>query len=205
MKAADVGGRQGFGPVAPERDEPVFHHDWERDVFALTLAMGGTGAWTLDRSRYMRETLPPAQYYGASYYEIWFAALERLLADSGVTGEASARPHPLKGGDVRARIAAGGPTSRPGPEAMFSPGDRVTVRLGHPQHHTRVPHYVRGRTGRITAQHGCHVFPDTNAHGKGENPVPLYTVTFDAADLWGPDTTASEIAMDLFEPYLVAA
>jgi len=33
--------------------------------------------------------------------------------------------------------------------------------------------------------HGIHVFPDTNAHGQGEQPQPLYSVRFDARELWG--------------------
>ena len=43
-----MGGQHGFGPVEPEPDEPVFHAEWERRAFALTLAMGATGEWNLD-------------------------------------------------------------------------------------------------------------------------------------------------------------
>ena len=39
----------------------------------------------------------------------------------------------------------------------------------------------------IESLHGCHVFPDSNALGEGENPQWLYTVRFNARDLWGPD------------------
>ena len=53
--------------------------------------------------------------------------------------------------------------------------------------HTRLPRYVRGRAGTIESLHGCHVFPDTNALGEGENPQWLYTVRFNARDLCGPD------------------
>ena len=31
----DLGGMQGFGPVEREENEPVFHADWERHIFAL--------------------------------------------------------------------------------------------------------------------------------------------------------------------------
>ena len=37
--AHDMGGVKGFGPVVPEPNEPVFHGDWERRAFALTVAM----------------------------------------------------------------------------------------------------------------------------------------------------------------------
>ena len=35
----DLGGQMGFGPVAPEIDEPVFHAGWERRALGLTLAI----------------------------------------------------------------------------------------------------------------------------------------------------------------------
>ena len=37
--AQDMGGMHGFGPVEPEPNEPVFHAEWEKRAFALTLAM----------------------------------------------------------------------------------------------------------------------------------------------------------------------
>ena len=77
--AHDMGGTHGFGPVVAEPDEPPFHADWERRVFALTLALGASGAWNIDMSRSARENRPPADYLGKSYYELWLAGLERLL------------------------------------------------------------------------------------------------------------------------------
>jgi nitrile hydratase len=35
----DMGGMDGFGAVVPEQDEPVFHADWERRLFALSQAL----------------------------------------------------------------------------------------------------------------------------------------------------------------------
>ena len=52
--AHDLGGMHGFGAVDIERDEPVFHSDWERKAFALTLAAGFLGKWNIDMSRYAR-------------------------------------------------------------------------------------------------------------------------------------------------------
>ena len=72
----DLGGQMGFGVVAPEKGEPVFHADWEKRALGVTLAAGAMGAWTLDESRHARESLHPADYYASSYYEIWIEALE---------------------------------------------------------------------------------------------------------------------------------
>lgn len=213
----DMGGRQGFGPVAPEKGEPVFHADWEKRALALTLAMGAAGKWTLDESRHARETLPPAEYLLFSYYEIWIAALTKLLirhglvteeeASSGVpTTPAASVKGVLQADAVADVLSRGGPTDRSSvAPARFAPGDRVTARLQSPPGHTRLPAYATGRPGRVHAVHGVHVFPDTNAHGGGEHPQWLYSVRFAAHDLWGPDTTASDIFVDLWEPYLDAA
>ncbi len=76
----DLGGQMGHGPVRPEIDEPLFHAAWERRALAITLAMGATGSWTIDESRHARESLPPAIYLNASYYEIWIRALENCCS-----------------------------------------------------------------------------------------------------------------------------
>jgi hypothetical protein len=81
--AHDLGGMHGFGPVEPEPDEPVFHAEWERRAFALTLAMGAWRRWNLDMSRSIREQMPPAEYLATTYYEHWLFGLERLLVDKG--------------------------------------------------------------------------------------------------------------------------
>ena len=81
--AHDMGGMQPVGPIAPEQDEPVFHDEWERRAFALTLAMGFQGGWNLDQARYAREDTLPADYLARSYYQIWLAALERLIVENG--------------------------------------------------------------------------------------------------------------------------
>src|SRR5690606_23034114 len=67
----DLGGQMGFGPVAPETDEPFFHAEWEKRALGVTLCAGAMGHWNIDESRHARESLHPAVYYGSSYYEIW--------------------------------------------------------------------------------------------------------------------------------------
>ena len=94
--AHDLGGMQGFGPIDPERDEPVFHQEWERRVFALNLAMGAWGKWTIDMGRYVREQMPPAEYLATSYYEHWLFGLEKLVVEHGF----------LTREEIEARVAA---------------------------------------------------------------------------------------------------
>ncbi|WMS41096.1 nitrile hydratase subunit beta [Acuticoccus sp. MNP-M23] len=201
----DLGGAHGFGPVVPETDEPVFHAAWERSAMALSVLMGPAGLWSLDRSRFARESLPAADYYTFSYYEIWTAGLEQLVAEAGIAeGTATPPRRVLRAEDVRPAMDKGFSAERTGPAPRFAVGDAVRVKPMNPAHHTRAPRYCRGKVGRITRVHGVHVFPDTSAHNEGENPQPLYNVAFAAADLWGPDTTAANVHLDLFEPYLDA-
>lgn len=195
LSHADLGGRDGFGPVQPEPEDLRFHHDWERHALALTLAMGATGQWNIDQSRSARETLP--DYARLGYYQIWLAALEKLMAERGLVGAdelAAGRPlHParpvarvLRAADVPAVLARGSSTDRPAPApARYVVGDRVRTRAEQPDHHSRIPGYVRGRAGRIERLHGAHVFAESNARGLGEAPQHLYTVVFDGATLWG--------------------
>lgn len=86
--AHDLGGMHGFGPIDPEPDEPVFHAEWERRAFAITLAMGAYGAWNLDMSRYARERMEPGEYLCTSYYEHWLFGLQLLLTEKGFLSEA---------------------------------------------------------------------------------------------------------------------
>jgi nitrile hydratase len=80
----DMGGMHNLGPLEVERDEPWFHHPWERRAFALTLATGALGEWNLDMSRFARERIPAAEYLVASYYEKWLLGMERLLVERGL-------------------------------------------------------------------------------------------------------------------------
>jgi nitrile hydratase beta subunit len=212
--AQDLGGMQSFGPIRPEADALIFHADWERHALAITLAMGAAAKWNIDMSRAARESLPPAQYLASSYFEIWFEGLKKLLLDTGlVTAEEIASgvsrsagmpvPRVLMASEVAAALRRGSPVDRPAlTEARFKVDDEVLTRQLNPSTHTRLPRYCRGRRGRVIAVHGPHVFPDTNAIGLGEQPQWLYTVRFDASELWGKDTTAASVCVDCWEPYL---
>ena len=82
LSHADLGGRDGYGPVTPEPEGELWHEPWEPRALALTLAMGATGAWNIDQSRSARETLP--DYAQLGYYRIWLAALQRLMIERGL-------------------------------------------------------------------------------------------------------------------------
>lgn len=211
----DMGGMHGMGPVAPEADEPVFHHEWEGRVHAINLASPTRG--NIDAGRHRIELLPPPDYLRMSYYEKWLARVEQLLLTGGFVTEAElasgrADPNAPKSTPVRPASTVSAAMTAPysyvrdaGP-AVFAVGERVRARNLHPVGHTRLPRYVRGRVGVIERGHGAHVFPDSHAHGHGEDPRHLYTVRFAARELWGPEaSTRDSVSLDLWEPYLERA
>ena len=210
----DMGGMHGFGKVEPEPNEPVFHADWEGRCLALNRAMGYTGVWTIDQTRAAIEALPPDVYLSSSYYRKWELRLENMLVQLGLAGadelEAghALRPgKPLKrklnAADVPNTLTRGSFRRPPRTPARFKPGDQVRTKNIHPQTHTRLPRYARGRIGTIEALRGCCVFPDTVAIGKGEDPQWLYTVLFEGRELWGENTEPSlKVSIEAFEPYL---
>jgi nitrile hydratase subunit beta len=216
--AQDLGGMMGFGPIAPETNEPVFHSDWERRACAVTIAAGACGLWTLDESRSVRESLPPAEYLAKTYYDVWITALEKLAVAHGMVSRAELAagraltpppeaPRKATAAQIAAGIARGTAYDRqPSAPAAFAVGQRVRARMMNPSGHTRLPRYARGRVGEVAAMRGVFVFPDTNARRAGENSQWLYTVRFAARELWGPEGDArSTVTIDAFEPYLEPA
>jgi nitrile hydratase beta subunit len=219
--AHDLGGMHGFGPVVLEPDEPVFHAEWERRVFALALAMPVWRRWNIDTLRFAREQMPPAEYLATTYYEHWLWGLEQLLERDGLVtrtdidqrvregGHPTAQPLTPKPGALRpdgvARLLRNRRAARlddPVPP-KFKAGDTVVARNMTPVGHTRIPRYVRGRRGVVDRDHGVFIFPDTHAAGLGRKPQHVYSVRFQAQELWGPDGHPRDaIYVDLWDDYL---
>jgi nitrile hydratase subunit beta len=83
----------------------------------------------------------------------------------------------------------------------YDAGARVRVRTDDPDHHTRVPRYVRGHTGEVLAVLGRWKFPDDSARGLEPPRVQTcYAVRFSASDLWGSGDHT--VTVDLWESYL---
>ena len=221
--AHDLGGMHGFGPVDIERDEPVFHHEWERRAFAITLAAGFLGKWNIDMSRYAREQMPPAEYLASTYYEHWLFGLEKLLDDTRLVSRAELQAA-LKGGAVQAAVPAAGVrvlaardveaelrksrASKADEDVppRFNVGDRVRTVNINPIGHTRLPRYARDKRGVVTLDHGVWVFPDTNGSGRGRKPQHCSSVRFEARELWGAGAMSRDaIHIDLWDDHLVPA
>ena len=189
----DLGGRHGFGDSLADRDEGVFHAEWEARAFALASLLLGTGSFNIDEFRHAIERLDPVTYLGDGYFGRWLGATELLM------NEASGAPTP---GRYAFRSAARSLLRAP----RFAVGEGVTTRNLHRGGHTRLPAYGRARRGTIAIVHGGWVFPDTHAHGHGECPETVYAVRFTGEELWGDVAEArTEVHIDLFESYLEPA
>jgi nitrile hydratase len=90
--------------------------------------------------------------------------------------------------------------------ARFKAGDAVRTRNFNPTGHTRLPRYARGKRGTIEAVRDGFVFPDSNAHGQGENPQWVYTVVFEGTEIWGEGADPTlVVSIDAWESYLEPA
>lgn len=210
----DMGGMDGFGKVEAEQDEPVFHVDWERRVFAMTQALAYSGAWNIDMSRYSQERIAPQVYLSASYYKRWGIGLEMLLLELGLvdpvelaSGRANqpgiALPRRLTPANIDTALRRPSFARPADVPPRYEPGARVRARNIHPRSHTRLPRYARGRVGIVDALRGFHVFPDTVAVDRHENPQWLYTVVLDSRELWGDAADPTfKVSIEAFESYL---
>lgn len=212
----DLGGMHGFGAIEAEHDEPPFHAAWEGRAGGLLEVMTFPAGFTVDRFRYLRETLRPDFYLTQNYYEQWIYIAEQALLEAGMISPAEL---------ARGRAEAPKRTDAMRPEAVwaflhdrahsgrdvegaprFAVGQRVQARTMQPAGHTRLPRYARGKTGSIVSHHGAHVLPDASAHGRGDIAQHLYTVRFAAPELWGEGANPRDsVHLDLWESYLEPA
>lgn len=218
----DMGGLHGFGLVVQEKNEPVFHSYWESRIFCITQVLDTKEIWNLDEHRHEIELMNAADYITAGYYGRWLFAMERLLARKDIlrSEEVQRRVDELHGGvsplsppDSSSRgwplrdeskVRWGAWRHEQTVQPRFSVGDSVRVRNIHPEGHTRVTAYARGKVGvvdRVNAEPW--VFPDTRAHYRGENTQAVYGVRIAATELWGPHAeTNTWVFIDLSEDHL---
>ena len=201
----DLGGMHGFGRVEPEQNEPVFHAAWEGRMFALLSAVPFAVQYGDDQFRPAVEKMPPEDYLASNYYEKWYTALMALLNERGALAEHYA----ADGAAVRASavipaIMGGASQARPDAKVAqrLKAGDRVMTRATMGSGHNRLPRYARGKIGVVESVHGAFLVADRNATGD-QTPEMLYTVRFEAMELWGPEASAGDaLSLDLWDCYL---
>ena len=197
----DLGGKQGFGPVAysPETRE-VFHEPWEKRANALYSLAVKLGVFNMDEYRHAIERMEPRHYLGAGYYERSLTSTATLCVEKGiVTAEELERraqgafPLALPSASGRTNVAT---------RQRFVPGDRVRVSLDQVPGHARMPAYIRGKCGVVVGESPAYPFPDAHAHGVAAADEPTYDVRFDTTDLWPNSADQAFVHVGVFQSYL---
>jgi len=214
----DMGGLQDMGPLEYEKDEPVFHAQWEARIYALTRAMRAWRKWTLDADRHALEVIPAVDYLRMSYYERWAHRLAEQVVKYGLVSKeeiegGKAAPSSTKANPAFTLatsdrwLSRGIPSSQdPRVRPRFKVRQHVRARNINPTGHTRLPRYVRGKAGVIVRDHGVYLFPDSNAHAQGEKRQHVYSVRFAATELWGDNASGRDsVHLDLWDDYLERA
>lgn len=218
----DIGGKN-YGPVNPDRHEPVFRDYWERRAFGLSFCTWLSSDVTLDRFRQFQAALPEDRYLASSYYERWLHAVEQVMLDNGVLSEAELEALEVSDAPVPApridaselKSAALGMVDDGAPRFVstdatpaFKPGSEIRVLDIEPRIYDRLPSYLRERHGVVDEHYGSFGSPEEYAAGShSPSGSHVYRVRFDAEELWGADAEApgDELCVDLFEHYLEAA
>lgn len=200
----DLGGMQGFGPVAHTPAEPAFDHRWQAVARALMQVVAGAVQASGGEFRHSIERMEPGHYLMSDYYEHWLTAAATLAVEHELVTrsdlEARAGGRFLLSGPVLAPpVADAGPDVS---EPRFAPGDCVRVREWHSPGHTRCPRYVRGKTGVVVRVDGIYSVPDVEAHSSARRFEPTYSVRFDAAGLWQDGQRGVSVNVDLWDSYL---
>ena len=221
----DLGGTDGLGPVVVEKDEPVWHADWEKAAFTMFPTNSVKGYFGVDEFRYGIEQMHPAEYLLSPYYDHWAHTIEHYTVKAGAIDPEELdkrtkyylenpdapvpdRKDPELVSLMETIVHQGGSARRDSDRpAQFTVGDRVRVKDDSPFGHTRRARYIRGRTGVIEAAHGTFIYPDSAGNGLGDDPQHVYTVVFRAADLWGQEEADPNqtVTFDVWEPYLERA
>ena len=215
----DIGGMQNLGPVPYYKTGPVFHEAWEGRVYALNRALAPFRRVTGYIARYQSEQWSSADYFRMSYYERWYLRMVQLLVKTGIVSQeevdngtpAAGSPKgtpPFTAAMVVPAYTQGrfAGRNRAGAPARFQAGQRVRTRNINPSGLTRLPRYARGRFGTITRDYGIFSLPDAIALELPDRPQHVYSVRFDARELWGEQSKPQDkVYLDLWDEYLEPA
>ncbi len=219
----DLGGTDGFGPVNHVAEEPPFRSEWEKSAVAMFFPVFRAGWLGIDEFRHGVERMDPVDYLTSPYYNHWVHTMEHYGRVRGFLDPAELdrrTQHYLEHPDaplpaheprqdlvdfVDAVVFEGAGATRPtDKQPRFTAGDAVRTKSVAPFGHTRLARYVRGKVGEVVAHRGSFVYPDTAGNGLGENPEHVYTVKFDARELWGDEYADrnSSVCFDVWDPYI---
>jgi nitrile hydratase subunit beta len=196
----DLGGKQGFGRVRYALNAQVFHEPWEKRVNALYSLAVRLGIFNMDEYRHAIERMEPRHYLTASYYERSLTSLATLCIEKGIV----TREELERRADGIFPIASPSASGRSNVSSRerFAAGDRVRVRSDYVPGHSRMPGYIRGKTGVVVGESPAYPFPDAHAHGVAAVDEPTYDVRFRSTELWPNSADEALVHVGVFQSYL---
>lgn len=155
--------------------------------------------------RHAIERMEPVHYLSSPYYEHWLTAAATLVVEAGLLTHEQLEERAGGAFPLSRPVRSGAVDTPPPHAARFAVSDRVRVRNMHPSGHTRCPGYIRGKLGVVTRVDGEWSVPDVEAHSPERIPETVYSVRFDADELWGDGQRRANINVDLWDSYLEPA
>ncbi|GAA2548120.1 nitrile hydratase subunit beta [Mycolicibacterium diernhoferi] len=172
--------------------------------------------WTWASLRTGAEAMNPFDYFKFRYYEKWLGGISQFFVDQGYVTEEEiaaiiADPKDAPGGgdpaiddQVIDYLRRGDSPRRDVAHPAFSVGQQVRIADLPAGAHTRLPGYLRARTGTVTRIfEGDYGYFVHTGDGIGD-PMPIYIVEFTPEELWGvrAEPGANSLYAELFEAYL---
>ena len=173
--------------------------------------------WTWADLRTGAEAMNPFDYFKFRYYEKWLGGITQFFIDKGYVSEdeISARLGESVGAttelgeiaiddQVIDYLRRGDSPRRDVAHPRFAVGQQVVVADVPAAAHTRLPGYLRSRTGTVQRIfEGDYGYFVHTGDGIGD-PMPIYIVEFTPEELWGPraEPGANSLCAELFEAYL---
>lgn len=173
--------------------------------------------WTWADLRTGAEAMNPFDYFKFRYYEKWLGGISQFFVDKGyVTEEELAQrmaelspPTDVAGApeiddQVIAYLRSGDTPRRDAAHPKFEIGSTVRITNPRTDAHSRLPGYLRGRTGTVERIfEGDYAYFCHTGDGIGD-PMPIYIVGFDPAAIWGARAETGPLSLyaELFEAYL---
>ncbi|BAF89796.1 putative nitrile hydratase beta subunit [Azorhizobium caulinodans ORS 571] len=231
-----LGGLEGLGPVSTETrvfvepwEKRIFGIHTAMMALSTQLSLPATPSsfrtvWTWADLRKGAESLNPLDYFRFRYYEKWIGGISSYFISHGYITEAEldaltkeyyadfSKPRPSAGcAVVDARIVqylveGDSPKRGAAVNHAFAVGDAVAVCDVPTVEHTRLPGYLRNRTGTVeTVYEGTYTYLcNTGPDGIGA-AMPVYCVRFDPVTIW-PGNAEPNFAIyaDLYAHYIAA-
>ncbi|MDT7756307.1 MAG: nitrile hydratase subunit beta [Mycobacterium sp.] len=173
--------------------------------------------WTWADLRTGAEAMNPFDYFKFRYYEKWLGGITQFFVDKGYVTEAElaakiAEVPPATGAEdapaiddqVISYLRLGDSPRRDVAHPKFPVGSTVRITNVPADAHSRLPGYLRGRTGTVERVfEGDYAYFTHTGDGIGD-PMPVYIVEFDPAEIWGPRAEDGPLKLyaELFEAYL---